>query len=355
MRTPDGALLSSFQTGRRGLLLPVAPSWKQPSPRVRSFYAPGVVAGPPPHIAERRARRRGQLRRRRLGALGGALAVVVALMVVLLDSGSGGSQARRPLPVAPAAGVRHKRARRMKRTAHPAGVSVEFRRLLRLGLPIYCGGPRGNAVAFTFDDGPGVYTHYAIKKLTQAHERATFFDVGRSIEDSPGYLTRELKIGAVEDHTFTHVALIALPPDQVTYQLQATAQLIHENTGEHVLFWRPPYELHNSTVDMIAEHLGLVDILWDDDSQDSLGANYAAIIKNVQAGLRPGAIIEMHENRGQTIRALTTLLPELHRRHLRSVSVPQLLASDPPSLAQVRQGLRGCADEGEVLTVPGVE
>ena len=49
--------------------------------------------------------------------------------------------------------------------------------------------------------------------------------------------------------------------------------------------------------------------MWTQDSQDSLGANYAGIIRNVEAALRPGAIILMHENRGQTIRALTTLLP----------------------------------------------
>jgi hypothetical protein len=56
----------------------------------------------------------------------------------------------------------------------------------------------------------------------------------------------------------------------------------------------------------------------------------------------------MHENHGQTIRALTTLLPALHRRHLRSVSVPQLLASDPPPAAQVRRGLAGCGEPSPV-------
>jgi peptidoglycan/xylan/chitin deacetylase (PgdA/CDA1 family) len=86
----------------------------------------------------------------------------------------------------------------------------------------------------------------------------------------------------------------------------------------------------------------LLEILWSDDSADSLGATWAGIIRNVEAGLRPGEIILMHENRGQTIRALTTLLPELRRRHLRSVSLPELFASDPPSAAQVREGSRGC-------------
>jgi hypothetical protein len=61
----------------------------------------------------------------------------------------------------------------------------------------------------------------------------------------------------------------------------------------------------------------------------------------------------MHENRGQTIRALTTLLPVLHRRHLRSVSLPELFATDPPSLAQVRRGQQGCGSPVKVTTAAG--
>jgi peptidoglycan/xylan/chitin deacetylase (PgdA/CDA1 family) len=89
------------------------------------------------------------------------------------------------------------------------------------------------------------------------------------------------------------------------------------------------------------------------DSRDSLGANWAGIIRNVDAGLRPGAIILMHENRGQTIRALTTLLPVLHRRHLRSVSLPELFATDPPSVAQVRHGEQGCGIPVKAATTAG--
>jgi peptidoglycan/xylan/chitin deacetylase (PgdA/CDA1 family) len=216
-------------------------------------------------------------------------------------------------------------------------------RLARLGLPIYCAGERGNAVAFTFDDGPGPYTHYAVRKLTQAHERATFFVVGRSMDSYPGWLPRELRVAAIADHTYTHPVLPELPPSEITSQLEQTKQKIEAASGQHVDLFRPPYGARNATVDAIARRLGMLEILWNVDSADSLGANWAGIIKNVEAGLRPGSIILMHENRGQTIRALTTLLPELHRRHLRSVSLPELFASDPPSIAEIRSGPDGCA------------
>ncbi len=230
--------------------------------------------------------------------------------------------------------------------------NAAIKRLVALGLPIFCGGLHGNEVAFTFDDGPGVYTHYAIKKLTQARERATFFIVGRLIALWPGWLQQELKLGAIGDHTWTHPELIELPPSEIRSQLSMTAQAIHAVTGQDVDMWRPPYELHNAITDRIAQRLGLLEILWSVDSGDSVGANWALIIREVEAELKPGMIILFHENRGQTIRALTTLLPDLRRAHLRSVSVPELLATDPPSLRQLREGINGCDTGGKQLQLP---
>jgi peptidoglycan/xylan/chitin deacetylase (PgdA/CDA1 family) len=230
--------------------------------------------------------------------------------------------------------------------AHVSSVEARgiaaIRRLARLGLPVYCAGPRGNEVAFTFDDGPGPYTYLALRKLAAAHERATFFVVGRSMNNYPGWVQREVRVAAIGDHTYTHPFLLELSPAGIRDQLVRTRDLISHTIGVGVYLFRPPYGARNAVVDATAKSLGMLEILWTVDSADSLGANWAGIIRNVEAGLRPGAIILMHENRGQTIRALTTLLPELHRRHLRSVSLPELFATDPPSVAQVRAGVRGC-------------
>jgi peptidoglycan/xylan/chitin deacetylase (PgdA/CDA1 family) len=311
------------------------------------------VADPPPHIAARRARRRAQIRRRRIITLGCTLAFIAAAITAVAalspaGRASSGPRSHHSGPSQPAPTTH---------TAAPIGSvsaasgTATVQRLIRLGLPIYCGGHIGNAVAITFDDGPGPYTHLALPKLAHAGERATFFVVGRSMDNFPGYLPRELKIAAIGDHTYTHPQLTALSPSMITWQLEHTAQKIEAQSGEHVELFRPPYGLHDAVVDRIARRLGLLEILWDVDSGDSLGANWAQIIKNVEAGLHPGAIILMHENHGQTIRALSTLLPELQRRHLRSVSVPELLAMDPPSIAQVRKGEAGCGVTGPIIDV----
>jgi peptidoglycan/xylan/chitin deacetylase (PgdA/CDA1 family) len=299
----------------------------------------------------RRARRRAQIRRRRIAALGGLVLIAAALVAVVTGLSGAASGLKgghgSDLRISP----HGRRPGGVRRISEAAG-SATIQRLIKLGQPIYCAGHRGNAVAFTFDDGPGPYTYLALRKLAQAGERATFFVVGRSADNFPGYLTRELKVAAIGDHTYTHPVLPALSPYMITSELERTKLKIEAGSGRPVNLFRPPYGSHDATVDQIADRLGLLEVIWNVDSADSLGANYAQIIKNVEAGLRPGAIILMHENRGQTIRALTTLLPELHRRHLRSVSLPELLAIDPPSDQQLRQGRAGCG-VAKTVALPG--
>ncbi len=197
-------------------------------------------------------------------------------------------------------------------------------------------------VALTFDDGPGPYTTLALKKLREFHARATFFLVGKSITAYPRLAARERPLAAVGDHTMTHPFLPALGRSEMVWQIAAARTMIERAAGQPVALFRPPYEGRTPAVDREARALGLLEVLWSVDSADSLGANYAGIEHNVIAGARPGAIILMHENRGQTIRALPVIFAALARAHLTPVTVPELVAQDPPSLRQIREGLRGC-------------
>jgi peptidoglycan/xylan/chitin deacetylase (PgdA/CDA1 family) len=283
-------------------------------------------------------------RTRSLGLLFLVAAVIAALVLVLTTEG-GSTHPR----------VRHRHlARHVARHTGPslqqlmARGNAWIRSTASLGLPIWCAGKRGRDVAFTFDDGPGPYTRLVLKKLRRVHEGATFFDVGVSIEAWPGRLHAELKQAAIGDHTYSHPDLIRIPPAEIQYQLERTKQMIQAQSGEHVDLFRAPYGASNATVEEVAKRLGLLEIMWTQDSRDSLGANWSQIIENVKNGLHPGAIILFHENHGQTVRALTRLLPLLHRRHLRSVSLPRLFAVDPPSVGLIRRGYFGCWPPGKV-------
>ncbi len=313
------------------------------------MYRGRVPGSSPPPRGERRrggrdAARRAQIRRRRGGALV-LLALLAAAAGALLASH--GHHAARSTRAAAAQPLPPARASR-RRASAGAAQSAQLRSLIALGHPIYCAGPRGNEVALTFDDGPGPYTRLMLAKLRKHHVAATFFVVGRNIPLLPGATRAERAIGAVGDHTFTHPLLTALAPAEAESQIVRTQQALERSSGEPVRLFRPPYGAHDAAIDAIASSHGLLEILWTVDSADSLGANYAQIEHNVIAGLHPGSIILMHENHGQTIRAMLAIFAALERKHLRAVSVPQLLADDPPSAAQLRAGGDGCGLHGGV-------
>jgi peptidoglycan/xylan/chitin deacetylase (PgdA/CDA1 family) len=297
-------------------------------------------------LQARRLEAKRRRRRRRLETGLALLAVAVAAAAGIVWSGSssgsrspatGAAMPRStPIEVGPAPRLAIK---------HHSALAAEIeavRRLASYGLPLYCGGTQQRMVALTFDDGPGVYTHYAIKKLREAHVHATFFLVGKEVVAWPGLAEREKPVAAFGDHTLTHPFLPALPYPDALDEIAGDQRLIERTVDEPVLAFRPPYEGHTPAIDAEVKRLGMVEVLWDVDSADSLGANYIGIERNVIAGLYPGSIVLMHENRGQTIRALDAIFAGLRQRHLEAVTVPQLIAEDPPSLAQLRKGYDGC-------------
>lgn len=219
----------------------------------------------------------------------------------------------------------------------------EIEELARLGLPLYCAGLHGRDVALTFDDGPGPYTPLALRILGRAGARATFFVVGRNIARFPGYVQAETRLAVVGDHTWDHLDLVLMSRAGATSQIERTAVAEQTQTGRRTILFRPPYGARDAAVDGIARRLGLLEVVWDVSSADSAGANWQQIAVNVTRRLRPGDIVLMHENRGQTIRALRYLiLPALQRLRLHPVSLETLLAVDPPSVALLRAGYGGC-------------
>jgi peptidoglycan/xylan/chitin deacetylase (PgdA/CDA1 family) len=273
-------------------------------------------------------------------------AVALACAALSACGGSGAQPRSRSGPTAFAAPPSSSRARighsPLARVGGGYPETSAVRRLIALGRPIYCAPARGREVALTFDDGPGPYTRLMLAKLRKHGAGATFFVVGRNIALIAGATAQERALGAVGDHTFTHPLLTALGRQQAEAQIVGTQLALERASHGPVFLFRPPYGAHDASVDSIARAHGLLEILWNVDSRDSRGASYAQIERTVIAGLRPGAIILMHENHGQTIRAMLSIFAALARRRLHAVSVPQLLSDDPPSTAQALAGGRGC-------------
>jgi peptidoglycan-N-acetylglucosamine deacetylase len=208
-------------------------------------------------------------------------------------------------------------------------------RLLQRGAPVFCGNQRGNAVALTFDDGPGPYSERILSLLRAGHARATFFLVGNRLQVWPHVAREDAVLGAVGNHTWSHPHLPELPRWLVWLELQRTQWAEEAGTRATPRLFRVPYEEHSPMTDGVVGSLGLLQVLWSVDSGDDVPhARVARVVRTVLTGLHPGAIVLLHELHPWTVRALPQILAAIRRRGLRAVTVPELLALQPPAVNQ---------------------
>lgn len=271
--------------------------------------------------------------------LGVAVVLVVSAGIVVGLLAGGGSDRRASPPMTTTS---PSTTRPQPAVASPPSERA-LTRLAALGFPVYCAGTRQPEFALTFDDGPGLYTPRALRMLRRFHVPATFFLVGKVIVVWPNEPPLELRAGALGDHSWTHPFLPSLSPTQVEQELTRTKMLIERITHHPIHLFRPPYGGLSPAVEATARKLHMVDVLWSIDSRDWAGAKWNQIAANVLREVRPGSIVLMHENRGQTLRALRyVILPHLRQLGVRPVSLPQLFADNPPSLRLLRGGLTAC-------------
>jgi peptidoglycan/xylan/chitin deacetylase (PgdA/CDA1 family) len=101
--------------------------------------------------------------------------------------------------------------------------------------------PEG-AICLTFDDGPGPKTLRIAEFLHSHGIKATFFVVGKHIEQFPDGLPELIRLGhSIGNHTFSHPHLPHLSDESVIEEIVKTDALIRPYIAGGRLMFRPPY------------------------------------------------------------------------------------------------------------------
>lgn len=188
----------------------------------------------------------------------------------------------------------------------------------------------------TFDDGPSPYTTHLVRVLRRDRARATFFVVGSRVSLWPDAARAAARVGELGNHTWSHPRLPGLSGAQVRRELDATQREIARVVGSVPRLFRPPFEESTPQIELIARSFGLLDVRWSSDTEDSRpGTPPRLVLKRALAGLRPGAIILLHDPHPTTAGIAAAVLRAAQRRGLAAVTVSELLAREPPSGTQL--------------------
>ena len=193
---------------------------------------------------------------------------------------------------------------------------------------VSCGGGRGDAVALTFDDGPGPQTMQILGELRHLHARATFFVVGSMASIRPAVVRAELRAGMqIGNHTWSHPSMPSLPPDVQRTEIQRTNAILRSLTGRRPRFFRPPDWHVDATTAHVMRGERMIGVLRTADTRDWALPGTRAIIR-AALHVQPGGIVALHDaggyTRTQTVEAVPSIIRGLRRRHLRLVTIAEL-------------------------------
>jgi peptidoglycan-N-acetylglucosamine deacetylase len=194
-------------------------------------------------------------------------------------------------------------------------------------------GPRDvDAVALTFDDGPGRLSERVLGVLARHGAAATFNVLGERVAGREGLLRRTLEEGhEIGSHAFRHHRLAGRPVDAFR-QLRRTTAAIREAVGVAPRVFRPPYGSVSRSVVLAARLAGMFTVRWDVDPRDYETPGAEAIERRLVQRVRPGSVVLLHDDRRaleQTAVALDGALGQLGARGYRFVTVSELLGLPP--------------------------
>lgn len=187
-------------------------------------------------------------------------------------------------------------------------------------------------VALTYDDGPHpVFTPEILDILDKYHVKATFFMVGKRMEEYPEIVKDVISRGhVIANHTYTHPHNIELDTQaQVIRELEKCEEVIEKMTGRRAHLFRPPRGLVDGTVFMIAAEEGYRVILWTVSADHHDAPTPEAMVQRVMKHIRPGGIILAHDGtispRWKDVAATPGIIESLKKKGYRFVTIPELL------------------------------
>ena len=191
-------------------------------------------------------------------------------------------------------------------------------------------------VALTFDDGPSTkYTKYVLDILQKNGARATFFCVGKAIENGGADLVRRAdSLGCqICTHSYDNAAVTdgdmgKLSAEEQIDQVEHGRQVIADALGhEASRIIRLGNDEMNATAIVNLATVIDAEVGWTLDTGDWVATTEDAIY-DVLMSMKPGDVVRMHDggtHQSATVKALNRALPKLKEKGFEFVTVDEMM------------------------------
>ncbi len=189
---------------------------------------------------------------------------------------------------------------------------------------------RKKVIAVTFDDGPSArYTPQILEILRRHNARATFFVTGESAWRNPSIMRDIARARcSIGIHSWAHGFYYDMSTAEREKDIMSTAEVIVRTAGVKPAFFRAPYEYRDMRLMRLVDSFEYTYIGHDITSGDVTHKHPKIIAENVIKKAHPGAIVLMHDSRGNrtaTVQALEIIISTLEKQGYRFVTIDTLI------------------------------
>lgn len=187
-----------------------------------------------------------------------------------------------------------------------------------------------NRVALTFDDGPVENTLKILEVLDKYQVKASFFCIGKNIEQHPAIFKLLLEKGHfVGNHTYSHTRKMGFLSSKKLVEEIERCDMVIKNTGGVIpRTFRPPFGIINPKTKRALEKTGHKVIGWNVRSYDAILSSEKMILKRILGNIGAGDVVLLHDTNELTVEILEQLLVFLRSNSYRPVRVDQLFDID---------------------------
>ena len=182
-------------------------------------------------------------------------------------------------------------------------------------------------ITLTFDDGPTEFTPRILDILEQNNAKATFFCIGKQIENFPKILIKAHQSGhIIGNHTFHHSPKNGFySADKIIDEIESTNTLIESLINKKATLFRPPFGVTNPHIAKAINSTKHKVIGWSVRSLDTVIEDENKLFLRIRKQIKPGCIVLMHDTSERTANVLEQLFVFLQEENYKVIPLNDLL------------------------------
>ncbi len=186
---------------------------------------------------------------------------------------------------------------------------------------------KDRSIALTFDDGPNsAFTPQVLDLLKQYNQKATFFCIGKHLEEHAAIAKRILDEGhIIGSHSYSHSNNIGFfSSKKLLNEFKMFDNLFEKLFQMKPKFFRPPFGVTNPNISKAVINNNYLTFGWSVRSYDTVAKDVDKVYTRIIKKVKKGDVVLLHDTSSLSVSVLRKLLVYMDANDYKSITLAEM-------------------------------